>query len=66
MPCWVKYENLIKNRTIPITSRGTTDLDEIVDVKLQQFFEEAKDSSKVVDEKVSRKQVSLLLNTKKN
>ena len=32
------YENPTKSQTIPITSRGTTDLDRIVDAKLQQFF----------------------------
>lgn len=35
------YENPTESRTIPITSRGTTDFDGIVDAKLQQFFERA-------------------------
>ncbi|MDE6463820.1 MAG: hypothetical protein K2L16_04220, partial [Muribaculaceae bacterium] len=35
------YENPTESRTIPITSRGTTDYDGIVDAKLQQFFERA-------------------------
>lgn len=33
------YKNPTESRTIPITSRGTTDLNGIVDTKLQQFFE---------------------------
>ncbi|MGN0233919.1 MAG: hypothetical protein ACI4B5_05810 [Bacteroidaceae bacterium] len=44
------YENPTESRTIPITSRGTTDFDGIVDAKLQQFFDDAKNSSKIVDE----------------
>ena len=44
------YSNPTESRTIPITSRGTTNFDGIVDAKLRQFFESAKDSSKVVDE----------------
>ena len=34
-------ENPTESRTIPITSRGTTDFDGITDAKLQQFFERA-------------------------
>ncbi|MEE0903507.1 MAG: methyltransferase domain-containing protein, partial [Prevotellamassilia sp.] len=44
------YDNPTENRTIPITSRGTTDFDGIADAKLKKFFEEAKNSSRVVDE----------------
>lgn len=43
------YVNPTESRTIPITSRGTTDLDGIVDAKLQQFFDNANNSSQVVD-----------------
>ena len=43
------YDNPTENRTIPITSRGTTDFDGIADAKLKKFFEEAKNSSRVVD-----------------
>ncbi|MGM9844902.1 MAG: hypothetical protein ACI30K_01550, partial [Muribaculaceae bacterium] len=44
------YENPTEKRTIPITSRGTTEFDGIVDAKLQQFFEMSNNSSQVVDE----------------
>ena len=44
------YENPTENRTIPITSRGTTEFDGIADAKLQQFFELSNNSSQVVDE----------------
>lgn len=32
------YKNSTKNQTIPITSRGTTSFDGIIDAKLQYFF----------------------------
>ena len=32
------YDNPTENRTIPITSRGTTDFDGIADAKLKKFF----------------------------
>ena len=35
------YENPTESQTIPITSRGTTDYNGIVDTKLQQFFDYA-------------------------
>lgn len=35
------YKNPTESRTIPITSRGTTDFDRIIDAKLQKFFDYA-------------------------
>ena len=35
------YKNPAKSRTIPLTLRGTTNSDEIIDTKLQQFFDYA-------------------------
>lgn len=43
------YENPTESRTIPITSRGTTDFDGIVDAKLQQFFERASSEANILD-----------------
>lgn len=40
------YKNPTKNQTIPITSRGTTGLNGIVDTKLQQFFDYANGKNK--------------------
>lgn len=38
-----------EDRTIPITSRGTTGLDGVVDAKLQQFFERASSEANLLD-----------------
>ena len=43
------YENPRENRTIPITSRGTTDFNGVLDAKLQQFFERANSEAKILD-----------------
>lgn len=43
-------ENAIKETTTPRTVRGKINLDSISDVKLRYFFEEANNSSKIVDE----------------
>lgn len=50
------YENPTESRTIPITSRGTTDLNGIVDAKLQQFFERInlRQSKKEMEDAVKR------------
>ena len=56
-------EILGESRTIPITSRGTTDFDGIVDAKLQQFFERA--SSELQKKEMARrvKEMSERMNT---
>lgn len=43
------YENPRENRTIPITSRGTTDFNGVLDAKLRQFFERANSEAKILD-----------------
>lgn len=43
--------NPIESRTIPITSRGTTDIDGIVDAKLLKFFERASLEALELDKK---------------
>ena len=41
--------NPTESRTIPITSRGTTDFNGVVDAKLRQFFERANSEAKILD-----------------
>ena len=43
------YENPGESRTIPITSRGTTDFNGVLDAKLRQFFERANSEAKILD-----------------
>ena len=43
------YENPRESRTIPITSRGTTDFNGVLDAKLRQFFERANSEAKILD-----------------
>lgn len=41
--------NPTESRTIPITSRGTTDFNGVLDAKLRQFFERANSEAKILD-----------------
>ena len=57
------YENPTESRTIPITSRGTTDFNGIVDAKLQQFFERASSEALELDKKDRVNELSEQLHT---
>ncbi|MBD5236328.1 MAG: hypothetical protein HDS62_02120 [Bacteroidales bacterium] len=57
------YENPTESRTIPITSRGTTDFDGIVDAKLQQFFERASSEATKLDMRERVEELSEKLHT---
>lgn len=41
--------NPTESRTIPITSRGSTDFNGVLDAKLRQFFERANSEAKILD-----------------
>ena len=56
-------DNATESRTIPISSRETTDFDGIVDAKLQQFFERASAEADKLDMRDRAVELSEKLNT---